>query len=249
VSRRRTTVTSPGRTHEILAALITEASTGGRTMPAVLCQMCARDLPITGAAIVLHSSAGLDRMVAATAGLAAAVEALQFELGEGPGVDAMRQDGPVLRSDLEAATGRWPLFAPAALHAGAKAAFALPLQVGGIRLGVLDLYRDSVGPLLDGVLAEALAFAGAATSVLLHLQSLARPGHDLHPELTGFTADRAEIHQATGMISVQAGVTLVEALLLLRARAFATNSTMLDVSRDVLLRRLNFGTETEASTE
>ena len=63
---------------------------------------------------------------------------------------------------------------------------------------------------------------------------------DLHPQLTGFSADRAEIHQATGMISAQAGVTLVDALLLLRARAYSTNRTMLDISRDVLDRRERF---------
>jgi hypothetical protein len=33
---------------------------------------------------------------------------------------------------------RWPVFTPAAVHAGVRAVFALPLQVGGIRLGVLD---------------------------------------------------------------------------------------------------------------
>lgn len=198
---------------------------------------------MAGAAIVLQSTAGLDRVVAATDGLAVSVEHLQFELGEGPGVDAVRQNGPILRSELKSATGEWPLFAPAARTAGAEAAFAFPLRVGGIRLGVLDLYRDTAGPLLDGFLSEALAYAAAATAVLLHLQALARPSGDLHPQLTGFAADRAEIHQATGMISAQASVTLVEALLLLRARAYSTNRTMLNVSRDVLDRRERFSSD------
>lgn len=238
-------MTTPRRTDEILSALIAHSAADSRTLPALLCEMSARELPMTGAAIVLQSSAGLDRVVAATAGVATVAEALQFELGEGPGVDALQQDGPVLRSDLDVTQGRWPLFAPAALAAGVRAAFAFPLQVGGIRLGVFDLYRDTSGGLLDGALAESLAFAGAATSVLLHLQSLAQAGVDLHPALTGYSADRAEIHQATGMISVQAGVTLVEALLLLRARAFAADRTMLELSRDVLARRLRFGDTTD----
>ena len=93
---------------------------------------------------------------------------------------------------------------------------------------------------MDGILSEALAYADAATSVLLHLQALSRPSGDLHPQLTGFAADRAEIHQATGMISAQASVTLVDALLLLRARAYSTSRTMLEVSRDVLDRQERF---------
>ena len=60
----------------------------------------------------------------------------------------------------------------AALDAGSSAVFAFPLRMGGIRLGVLDLYRDRAGALSDQELAEALAFADAATMLLLQLQSL-----------------------------------------------------------------------------
>jgi hypothetical protein len=228
---------------EILAELIVDSATNSITLPTALCISCAKSLPMAGAAIVLQSTVGLDRVVAATEGLATAVEELQFELGEGPGVLALRQDGPVLRSELRSAVTQWPMFAPAAVALGVEAAFAFPLQVGGIRLGVFDLYRDTPGTLFDGLLSEALAYAEAATAVLLHLQALSRPGAGLHPALTGFTADRAEIHQATGMISAQASVTLVEALLLLRARAYATNQTMLEVSREVLGRAIRFDGE------
>ena len=233
-------MTSPERSHEILAKLIVSSATGPMSLPSALCISLAKDLPMTGAAVVLQSTAGLDRVVAATDGLAVTAEHLQFEFGEGPGVDAVRQDGPVLRSDLRTTSGEWPLFAPAATAAGIEAAFAFPLHVGGIRLGVLDLYRDTPGALIDGILSEALAYADAATAVLLHLQALSRPSGDLHPQLTGFAADRAEIHQATGMISAQASVTLVDALLLLRARAYSTSRTMLEVSRDVLDRQERF---------
>ena len=67
-----------------------------------------------------------------------------------------------------------------------------------------------------------------------------RPPTGLHPELTGVAADRAEIHQATGAIAAQTGVSLIDALLLLRARAYATDRTLLAVSRDVLARRIRF---------
>ncbi len=239
-------MTSPGRAHDILAKLIIQSATRTVSLPEALCAACAGDLPMTGAAMVLQSTAGLDRVVAATDGIATVVEELQFELGEGPGVDALRQEGPVLRSDLRSTTGRWPMFAPAAIAAGVQAAFAFPLQVGGIRLGVLDLYRDTPGALIDGILSEALAYAEAATAVLLHLQALSHPSGGLHPQLTGFTADRAEIHQATGMISAQAGVSLVEALLLIRARSYSTSRTMLAVSRDVLDRRLRFNPDSDS---
>ena len=57
------------------------------------------------------------------------VEELTLTLGEGPGVDALT-DGPVMVADLAAhdCQRRWPAFAPAAVGAGIRAMFALPLS-------------------------------------------------------------------------------------------------------------------------
>jgi hypothetical protein len=52
--------------------------------------------------------------------------------------------------------------------------------------------------------------------------------------------DRAEVHQAAGMVSVQAGVSLGEALVLPRARAFGSENAVLDLARDVLARVVTF---------
>jgi hypothetical protein len=52
--------------------------------------------------------------------------------------------------------------------------------------------------------------------------------------------DRAEVHQATGMISVQAGVPLGQALVLLRAHAYATDRPVAAVARGVLAGSLDF---------
>jgi GAF domain-containing protein len=135
--------------------------------------------------------------------------------------------------------GRWPAFSAGALEAGIRAIFALPLRVGGIRLGVLDLYRDEAGELTAPDLAHALAFADAATALLLHLQ--AQPSLD-ESGLGAITVieDRAEVHQATGMMSVTAGIDMAEALVRLRARAFATERPILDLARDVLSGAVSF---------
>jgi AmiR/NasT family two-component response regulator len=52
---------------------------------------------------------------------------------------------------------------------------------------------------------------------------------------------RAEVHQATGMISVQLGVSLEEAFVRLRAHAFASGGALGDVAGEVVGRRLRFG--------
>lgn len=48
------------------------------------------------------------------------------------------------------------------------------------------------------------------------------------------------MHQATGRVSVQAGNAVGEALVLLRARAYADGRTVLEVARDVLAGRIRF---------
>jgi hypothetical protein len=107
------------------------------------------------------------------------------------------------------------------------------LRVGGIRVGVLDLYRTTAGVLSAEELADALSFADAATALLLHLQGRAA-GWDLPAASLTMFDDRAEVHQATGVVSVQAAVSLQEALLLLRARAFADQRLIGELALDVL---------------
>jgi len=107
-------------------------------------------------------------------------------------------------------------------------------------VGVLSLYRARPGPLEVEELADALVFADIALQLLLDVSSgiVGSPDYQL---LDGVLGARAEIHQATGMISVQLGVSLEEALVRLRAHAFANGAALGDVAGDVVRRRLRFG--------
>ena len=205
-----------------------------------LCVAAAAGLGVTGVGMALMSGKGHEGLVGATDGAARAMEELQFTLGEGPCLDASGGGRPVFQPDLaRTASARWPGFGPAVLEAGIAAIFAFPLQVGGIRLGVLDLYRDTPGVLDDAEVTAALVYADAAVLLLLHLQQMS-PGEGLEPHLADSVSVRSEVHQATGMISMQAATGLTEALLLLRAHAFANERPILDVARDVVLRRIRF---------
>lgn len=227
------------RVAEILSG-IAEESTPIAALPQRLVVACARELEITGAAIVLMTDSGPAGTVAATDGPAEVMEELQFTLGEGPCVDSSTTGRPVLLSDLaRTGPGRWPGFSAGALGAGIEAIFAFPLRVGGIRLGVLDLYRDRPGSLSEAELTEALSFADAATAILLHLQAQ-RPEEDSGSGSIAVLEDRAQVHQATGMIAVDANVPLAQALVLLRARAFAAERPILDLARDVVARTVRF---------
>ncbi|MGW6276998.1 GAF and ANTAR domain-containing protein [Kribbella sp. NPDC055071] len=211
----------------------------GDTVWRRLCASAAKSVPVTGAGVALMTPTGHGGTLAATDGPAAVMENLQQTLGEGPCLNAFHDRRPVLEHDLAQAAARWPGFAPAATESGIAAIFAFPLQVGAIRLGVLDLYRDTPGPLDNLQLGEALDYAAAATTVLLDLQYDAVPG-GLHPQLADAADNHRAIHQATGIITVQASVGMNEALLLLRARAYADDRSLLELAEDVVARRVTF---------
>jgi hypothetical protein len=159
-------------------------------------------------------------------------------LGQGPCVDAWTLREPVTESDLaDPVLLRWPAFAQEAVETGVRAVFAFPLQLGAIRIGVLALYRERPGGLSGDEFGDGLVLADVAVHVVLGLQAGARPD-TLHELLAGQPAYWAEVHQATGMISAQLGVSLEEAFVRLRAASFAASRQLRDVAGDVVERRL-----------
>jgi hypothetical protein len=204
-----------------------------------LCRAAAARLAVDGASVTAMSGPAVSEPLSATDELSAQLEELLFTTGEGPGVEDFRFGSPMLLPDLEPLTERWPGFVPAAVAAGARALFAFPLQAGAIRVGVLSLYRGQPGPLTPQQLADALVFADIALQLLLD-SSAGISGSTGYRPLDGPSDSRAEVYQATGMISVQLGVSLEEAFVRLRAHAFAAGTRLDDVAGDVVSRRLRF---------
>jgi hypothetical protein len=209
-------------------------------LPGRLVRTCRTALPVAGVGLALATDDGPAGTVACTDGPAEAMEDLQFAVGEGPCVESSLTGRPVLVPDLpRTGPARWPAFSAGAAAAEVLAVVALPLRIGGIRLGVLGLYGDRVGALSPAQFGAALDVADAATTLLLHLHALA--GAERPPlAAVGVTGDRAVVHQATGMVAVQAGVSLAVSLALLRARAFATGRELAEVAHDVLSGRTAF---------
>jgi hypothetical protein len=205
-----------------------------------LCRVAARALPASATGLSMFSVSGDPTVVAASSTSARRIEQLQFTLGEGPCQDVYELGRPVLTPDVAAATSRWPGYAPAALQHGVRAVFALPLQVGASRLGALDVYRDETGPLSGSELTQAIAFAEAAMTTLLDAQDGAtrRRGSDLGEALGAAVAGPLVVYQAQGMVHIQLGIPLAEALTRLRAYAYSNDRDLSDVAADVVARRL-----------
>ncbi len=232
----------PGRIWGLVAG--EAARRGGRVSAADACVAAVAAVEVTGAWLIAVSGAGAGHLMRVTDEVSELLAELQLTLGEGPGPDAAACGGPVLASDLGGveAVRRWPVFAPAARQAGAAAVFAFPLQVGAIQAGVMGLYRERSGPLSAFQLGDALIFADTATLLLLESQDQAAGEAAAGSGPGGQPADlamhRAEIDQATGMLTEQLGVGIAEAFIRLRAYAYAHDRGLSDLARDIVTRRL-----------
>jgi hypothetical protein len=203
-----------------------------------LCTAVTHKLPATWAGISLVEEGQVGGTVTGSDSHARRLEGLQFELGEGPCVDAVRTRRPVLEADLGGAGfGRWPGYAPSAYKAGARGVFAFPLQVGAVCVGVLDVYQDRSAPLPADAVGSALGFAHLAMDMLVDGQAEA-PDGQVEPDVNELMAPRLEVYQAQGMVMVDLGVSLAEAMALLRAHAFTVGRPLGDVARDVVAGRL-----------
>ena len=217
----------------ILAEL--EAEPAPRTR--ALCSVSARVIGTDGAGITLMMGE-MSGPVCASDATSARVEELQYTLGEGPCIDSHRLGAPVFEPDLTAAwPSRWPTFGEQALAAGVCAVFAFPLRIGAVRIRAMTLYGSGTGSLGDERLADALAMADVVAHEILVTQS-GTPGGVLAEQLASVGAYRAEIHQASGMVAIQLGVPVSDALVRLRAHAFRTDRPLREVAADVVARRL-----------
>jgi hypothetical protein len=203
-----------------------------------LCSACRDVLSVAGTGITLVAE-GHRSQLCASDEVTAMLEELQFTLGQGPSVDACTGDRPALVAELatDLSGERWPAFIDSAVQAGMRAMFAFPLQVGAARLGSLTLYHDHAGPLTTDAHADALTAAARVTEAILGMQADA-PSNVLAEGLADAGANRAEVHQASGMISVQLGTGIVDALVRLRSHAYVTERPIGDVAADVVARRL-----------
>ena len=208
-----------------------------------LCRACVTLLAVDAAAISLVFDGANAATLGSSGPLARIYDELQFTLGEGPCLDSVAHRAPVLVVDLANPNdARWPAYGPAMLAHQIRGVYAMPVLVAGEYVGALDLFCAEPGRLRTEQLAGAVAAAELAAIPVLDLMNadlqaaVSDPNSDAWAELN--TLSRAEVSQATGMVMAQLGIDAAEALVRLRAHAYATDRGAIDVARDILDRRL-----------
>lgn len=229
-----------GRSERVWAAISARARRdGGAVSLRHVVIACADALAADGAALLVARNGALREPALASGPVVEELEELQFTLGQGPGMDAVVGRGPILVADLAApdAQRRWPAFASAAADRSVRGMFAFPVTVGAALIGVLNVYRLQAGPLQPEELAQGLVYADAVLVLALDERAGIVSGPD--SLLDGaLSTRRVQVHQATGMIAAQLGVSMSDALAAIRAHAYAHGRSLADLAADVLARRV-----------
>ena len=215
----------------------------GEPLPLRLLRASTVILGADGAAITLANTAA-DRMtLCVTDEIAARLEDLQEVMGEGPGEEAFSR-GLIVDAFLGAGEvfgageRRWARFAdPAVELLGELSILAVPIRPGSVVLGVLTAYsRGRRPPRHDLPTAQFLVNA-VGVALIDDAEAVATGTSSLDG---GPWTSRDQIHQATGMVIAQLGISSEDALALLRAHAYAHDHSLADISKEVVARRLDF---------
>lgn len=198
--------------------------------------------PVDGAAVSTLGDFLGSETISASDDQAARLDELQFDLGEGPCWDAMLSARPVLEPDLRSrADSAWPAFSAAIAGDDVGALFAFPVLLGPLRIGAVDLYSSEPIELDLTQTHQATTLAVAIGRQILR-RALATASQE-YAEDAGNRFSRRLIHQATGMVLAQLGISAEDAGLVIQGQAFATSRSMMEVADEIVSGRLNFSLE------
>lgn len=208
-------------------------------LPVWLAKACVGVLPITGAGISMFTAATMRIPVGASDDVAASAERMQFTAAQGPCFDAQRTGRLIVATEPVIAQ-RWKEFHDLLVgQTPVRGIVAAPLGAGPAVIGVLDLYFDRSDDVLSIDLFDVQSVAGYIAEVLIQAQLLPalrngslwdRARWQGNPGVTG----RSQVLMAMGMVSVALSLNLDDALAILRAHAFAVDSTLDAVAHDVI---------------
>lgn len=204
----------------------------------VLAERCVELLGIAAAGVVLADLHGNLRALASSSERMRLIELIELQRQDGPCLDCWRQGGPIREDDLESAATRWPRFAPAALEAGFRSVYALPLRLRSERIGALNLFADRPAGLAQADEALGQAMADVATIGILHERFL-RERQTLTEQLQTALNSRVTLEQAKGVVAEQARVDMDEAFDLLRGYARHHNRRLSDVVAAIVNREMS----------
>ena len=198
-------------------------------LPLRMCVAFVQIVDAKGGSITLGYASTERTLLCATDDASARYEDAQDFLREGPSLDAFRTGHVVASLSVEDQRHRWPGLASSVTQTW-HSVQAIPMHPDSAVMGVLTVHD---GPGMEGDEGELSFLADAIGAAIVG----DLPAHDDESPLW---TERDRVSQATGMIIAQLGISPADALAILRAHAFAHETSVVDVSHSVIKRKLDF---------
>jgi GAF domain-containing protein len=195
-------------------------------------EACVDLFRVTGSGMMLADEQNVLRYVASTDGPGRKLELVEAGYGQGPCTDTFVNNRPIFTADLMT-DGRWPDTAAAVVPDGVRAVLGVPLRLGGVPLGSLDVYIDRPHQWDESEQNALVRYSDVIESTLAAALAAERAG-TLAAQLQYALDYRVVIERAVGFLMASNGVDAVAAFNRLRTAARNTRRKIGDVSEELL---------------
>jgi GAF domain-containing protein len=213
--RRLATLDKPGT--GVVAALqqVTEA--------------CADLFGVSGSGIMLADEQNVPRYVAASHAPGRILEVVESDTGQGPCTEAFVNNAVVASTDV-ITEGRWPDLASALRPHGVRAVLGLPVRLGGVTVGTLDVFYDHPHVWQDDE-CQALARYRDVVESTLAAAVAAHNAGELASQLQYALDYRVTIERGVGYLMARDQIDSLTAFNRLRRAARDTQTKIGDVAQ------------------
>jgi len=213
-----------------LSSLLEEGDVPDKTLQTVV-ELSVATLPGCDSAGVTMRTGVHYRTAAATDEFALEIDRIQYELGDGPCLEALER-GASVRVDLLTEETRWPEYTRRALDKNLRSSVSHALRDNG-SIGALNLYSTSERGFDETSIEVSKIFARQATSALRNARTHLA-ARRLSDQLNEALRSRDLIGQAKGILMQREGIGDVEAFEMLKSASQDANLKLRDIARRIV---------------
>jgi GAF domain-containing protein len=186
----------------------------------------------TGAGVSILDSRGRRTSSASTDEVVTRGDALQYDLGQGPCLTAWAMEETVVVRDV-VTDPRWPDWTDVVRDMPIRSVVSTPLIAEQECIGALKIYSDRADAFGDEAARVLELFAAPAATLLANIQASEAP-HRISEALAESLHSRDLVNRACGILMQRHSLTVDMALAELMRRARRQNSTLGQISADIV---------------
>lgn len=193
---------------------------------------CVELFGVSGAGLLLADEQSDLHYAVATDPASKRLETAELDTGEGPCVETFLRNEVVACDDL-LTDPRWPRLAAQVAGVGVGAVLGVPVRLGDVAVGALDVYLSDPHVWDDSEIAALDRFGRIADAMIAAAVGAEQAGA-LAAQLSYALEYRAPIERAIGYLMARDGIGQTEAFNLLRASARSSRRKIGDVANELL---------------